>query len=273
MTSTTPRIAELSAPASWRVVDFISDLHLQAEEPETVQAWQAYMAGTTADAVFILGDLFEAWIGDDGLAVAAPPAASPEAFEQACVRTLRAASDRRALYILHGNRDFLIGPGFVQASGTTLLDDPTVLAFAGQRWLLSHGDALCLDDVEYQRFRHQVRSPAWQQAFLAQPLAQRRAIARQLREQSKARQHGDLPYADADPALMLAWLQAAGAHCLIHGHTHRPADHTLADGRQRRVLSDWDAAAQPARTEVLRLIRPAADGPVRVLRLRSEEAR
>eukprot|EP01034_Spumella_vulgaris_P038841 gene38841-47965_t len=141
----------------------------------------------------------------------------------------------------------------VQACGITGLQDPTVLSFAGQRYLLSHGDLLCIDDTDYQRFRVQARSPAWQQQFLSQPLATRRTQARGIRQESEARKQSGAIYADVDHASAIAWLQAAGAHTLIHGHTHRPADHALAPGLQRVVLSDWDAAALPPRLETLRL--------------------
>ncbi|MDO8264066.1 MAG: UDP-2,3-diacylglucosamine diphosphatase, partial [Gallionella sp.] len=133
----------LQAPSSWRHVDFISDLHLQASETATVQAWQDYMQSTRADAVFILGDLFEVWVGDDVIGGALDPDQAP-GFEARCAQILQAASRRLAIYFMHGNRDFLLGPAFASASGMTLLNDPTVLDFAGQRWLLSHGDALCL---------------------------------------------------------------------------------------------------------------------------------
>jgi UDP-2,3-diacylglucosamine hydrolase len=202
--------------------------------------------------VFILGDLFEVWVGDD--AVTPDPAAC---FEARCAQVLHAASQRLALFFLHGNRDFLLGPAFAQACGMTLLDDPTPLDFAGQRWLLSHGDALCLDDTDYQLFRTQVRSAPWQQAFLAKPLAERQAMAQAIRTQSENRKRSGMPYADVDSAAACDWLATAQASTLIHGHTHRPADHALPSGstqaRRRLVLSDWDAMATPVRAEVLRL--------------------
>ena len=139
----------------------------------------------------------------------------------------------------------------------SLLPDPTVLDFDGQRWLLSHGDELCLDDVDYQQFRQQVRSGAWQQSFLAKPLPERQAIAKHLRTQSDARKTSGASYADVDTAMALAWLEATQASTLIHGHTHRPGEHVLGElnGKQMRrlVLSDWDANATPPRLEVLRL--------------------
>lgn len=240
-----PHFAELQAPATWRTADFISDLHLQGAEPETFEAWRRYMAQTPADALFILGDLFEVWVGDD--------AAREPGFAADCAAVLQAAAERMAVFFMHGNRDFLVGEGFLAACRTTLLPDPTVLGFAGQRWLLTHGDALCLADTDYMRFREQVRTPAWQAEFLARPLAQRQAIARQLREESESRKRAGVGYADVDGPAALAWLEAADAPVMIHGHTHKPADHALGGARARIVLSDWDAAATPPRLEALRL--------------------
>lgn len=244
-TAALPRIAELQAPGAWRTIDFISDLHLQAAEPDTFDAWRRYMSETPADAVFILGDLFEVWVGDE--------LAQEPGFTADCAAVLQAAAGRAAVFFMHGNRDFLVGDGFLRACRTTLLADPTVLGFAGRRWLLTHGDALCLADTEYMRFREQVRNPAWQREFLARPLPQRQAIARELREQSEARKRSGAEYPDVDTAATQAWLEAADAQVLIHGHTHKPADHALPAARLRTVLSDWDASAVPARQEVLRL--------------------
>lgn len=246
MTPTVPQFEELAAPSHWRTVEFIADLHLQATEPATVAAWKHYLASTEADALFILGDLFEVWVGDDAIA-------EPGSFETEACAALRAASQRLPVYFMHGNRDFLAGPNFLAHCGITGLHDPTVLAFAGQRYVLTHGDLLCVDDVDYQRFRVLARSSAWQQQFLAQPLATRRAQARGIRQESEARKHSGASYADVDHPAAIAWLQAAGAHTLIHGHTHRPAQHALAPGLQRVVLSDWDADALPPRLETLRL--------------------
>jgi UDP-2,3-diacylglucosamine hydrolase len=240
-----PAAQELHAPGGWRRLDFISDLHLQPGEPQTAAAWRRYMAATPADALFILGDLFEAWIGDDD--------AREPGFAAECAAVLGAAATRLPIFFLHGNRDFLLGEAFAGATGITLLADPTVLDFGGARWLLTHGDALCLDDVDYLRFRAQVRQESWQQAFLAQPLAERRAVARAMRGESEQRKRSGAVYADVDARAAAEWLQAAGADTLIHGHTHRPAEHPLDGGRRRIVLSDWDAAAQPPRLEVLRL--------------------
>ncbi|APW37863.1 UDP-2,3-diacylglucosamine diphosphatase [Rhodoferax koreense] len=240
-----PPIAELEAPATWRTVDFISDLHLHASEPETFAAWRRYLDETPADAVFMLGDLFEVWVGDD--------AADVPGFEADCLDVLRQVSARRALFFLHGNRDFLVGPRSMAAAGVHLLDDPVAIELFGQRWLLSHGDALCLDDIAYQKFRREVRSPAWQQNVLAQPLAARQQLARSIRGESEARKRSEATYADVDTPAARAWLQAAGARTLIHGHTHRPAEHDLGHGLRRIVLTDWDLAATPPRAEVLRL--------------------
>lgn len=251
-TRTVPQMAELHAPPSWRTVDFISDLHLSGDAPGTFTAWRHYLESTPADAVFILGDLFEVWVGDD--AVSADFRAHPQAsFEDSCASVLAQAASRLALFFMHGNRDFLVGQRLMEVCRTTLLSDPTVLVFEGQRWLLSHGDALCLGDVDYLQFRQQVRSPAWQNDFLAKPLAERQAIARGLRQQSEARKQSGADYADVDTLAARQWLQAADARTLIHGHTHKPARHDLGQGLARVVLSDWDADAPVLRTEVLRL--------------------
>lgn len=260
-------LPELTAPPSWRTVDFISDLHLQASDPATFDVWQHYMQTTPADAVFILGDLFEVWVGDDAASTDLTPAGG--SFEDQCARILGEASGRLALYFMRGNRDFLVGAprggggvlheSLMDLCNVTLLEDPVPLAFDGRRWLLSHGDALCLADVDYLKFREEVRSPAWQQDFLARPLPKRRAMARELRRLSEAshlaRQQAGLPWADVDHAAARQVLLASGAAVLIHGHTHRPALHDLGEGLSRIVLSDWDASpdATPPRAEVLRL--------------------
>jgi UDP-2,3-diacylglucosamine hydrolase len=237
---------ELQAPSLWQTIDFISDLHLQASEMKTLAAWQHYLQHTTADAVFMLGDLFEVWVGDDTVAI-------PDSFEQLCAQTLRSASDRLDVFILHGNRDFLMGPALMQVTGATLIPDPTVLSFAGQRWLLTHGDALCLADTAYLAFREQVRSQEWQFAFLAKPLAERQALARQMRAQSETRKQTTHEYADVDTDAALQWLTDANAATMIHGHTHRPNHHALDDRHSRWVLSDWELDHGPSRADVLRL--------------------
>lgn len=245
MLQTVPPPAVLQAPADWRTVDFISDLHLHESEQATFEAWCRYLRQTRADAVFLLGDIFEVWIGDDAL--------SADSFEARCLAELKQATARRPVFFMSGNRDFLLGPDFVRRSGMTALPDPCVLTMEGRRWLLSHGDALCLDDHDYMRFRAEVRTPAWQSAFLARPLEERRRIARQLRDQSEGRKRSGADYADLDPVATRAALLAAQADTLIHGHTHRPARHELGPGLAREVLSDWDLGAEPPRAEVLRL--------------------
>jgi len=240
-----PPFAEVAAPAAWRTIDFISDLHLQPEDPATFQAWRRYMAGTPADAVFILGDLFEVWVGDDAVEKAG--------FAAQCAQVMQGAAARAALFFMPGNRDFLVGEKFLKTCRAHLLPDPSVLQFDGRRWLLTHGDALCLADAEYMEFRTQVRDPQWQRQFLAKPLPSRQAIARALRQQSEERKRREADYADVDDAAALAWLDAARAQTLVHGHTHRPGDHLVGTRGWRAVLSDWDAQADPPRQQVLRL--------------------
>ncbi len=237
----------VTAPAAWQTVDFISDLHLQAREVETFQAFKAFLKTSPAQAIFILGDLFEVWVGDD--------AAEPGSFEAECTEALRTASQTRSLYVMHGNRDFLLSTQFAQQAQVKLLPDATVLLFAGQRWLLTHGDALCLADVDYQAFRLRVRSTQWQNEFLSQSLTSRRAIARDLRQQSEQRKQTQPvgTWIDVDATAAHQALHDADAKTLIHGHTHQPADHDLGQGLTRVVLSDWDATAQPPRLQVLRL--------------------
>lgn len=236
--------AEIVAPAGWRTVDLISDLHLQASDPATFGAWQGYLETSPADAIFILGDLFEVWIGDD--------AASVPGFEAQCAAVLRIAAERRPIFFMHGNRDFLVGGEFAAQCGLTLLDDPTVLVLHDKRWLLSHGDALCLADTEYLRFRAQVRTPAWKAAVLARSMEERRTLARSVRAQSEDRkQSPGMVWADVDAGAARDWLRQANATTLVHGHTHKPATHALGDGLERIVLSDWDATARPARAQLL----------------------
>ncbi len=245
--SSAPAAASLEAPAAWRAIDFISDLHLDASTPCSFDAFAAHLLHTDADGVFILGDLFEVWVGDD---------ARGGAFEQRCIAVMAHASRQRKLFFMAGNRDFLVGEQMLADCGAALLADPTLLLAWGQRVLLSHGDALCLDDADYQRFRVQVRSTRWQADFLALPLAERAAQAAAMRAASQARQRG-LPdpalWADVDTAAALQWLAAADASDLVHGHTHRPGTHPLAAGRARHVLSDWDLDGDRPRADVLRL--------------------
>jgi UDP-2,3-diacylglucosamine hydrolase len=237
---------EIPAPSHWRRVEFISDLHLHGAGPKTFSAWREYLLHANADAVFILGDLFEVWVGDDAANI-------PLSFEQQCVEVLRASAARRPLYLMRGNRDFLMGPTLAAAAHCTLLEDPTVLVFGGERWLLSHADDLCLDDTAYMAFRATVRTIEWQTEFLAKPLNERIDIARSIRAQSEARKQTTVTYADVDSTAAIALLNQTNTTTLIHGHTHRPQTHALAHGLQRVVLSDWDLDAAPQRAEVLRL--------------------
>ena len=245
-----PRAQELLAPPAWHAVECISDLHLQPSQAATFAAWRGYMERTQADALFILGDLFEAWVGDD--------AAGEPGFDADCAAILAATAQRLPVFLMHGNRDFLMGPRLAARTGLTLLEDPTVLQFGAHRWLLTHGDALCLEDTDYLVFRDKVRSARWQADFLAQPLAQRQAIARGLRSESEEHKRSDRHYPDVDTEAALQWLGEADAAVMVHGHTHRPAEHALDATHRRIVLSDWDAAAQPPRLEVLRLQRNGA---------------
>lgn len=238
---------DLIAPSRWRAVDFISDLHLHPDEPLTLQAWFRFLERTTADAIFILGDLFEVWVGDDCL--------SQDAFASHCANAIRGATKHADVFIMHGNRDFLMGTALMQASHAQLLSDPTVLVFHGERYLLTHGDALCLDDTAYQAFRLTVRNSAWQERFLAQALAERRHQARQMRSQSEDQKRSTQVYADVDAAAATTLMREAQASTLIHGHTHRPACHTMAPALTRWVLSDWHLDSVPARGDVLRLQR------------------
>jgi UDP-2,3-diacylglucosamine hydrolase len=239
-------IATYEADPRWRTIDLLSDVHLSADMPRTFDVWARHLLETPADAVLMLGDLFEVWVGDDS---------RHEGFERECADVLSRASARRTLAFMPGNRDFLVGPGLLAQCGVKGLADPTVLSAWGQRILLTHGDALCLADQAYQRFRAQVRDAAWQERFLRQPLPQRQAQARAMREASEAHQSGMSPdlSTDVDEAAALAWLQAADANVMVHGHTHRPARHTLSGGAVRHVMGDWDFDGRSPRARLLRL--------------------
>ena len=242
-----PEIAHFSAPAHWRAIDFLSDLHLCEALPHTFRAFVEHLESTDADAVFILGDLFEVWVGDDQ---------RWRPFEQACVGALQAQAHRLWLGFMPGNRDFLVGSALCEVAGLNLLSDPTCLNAFGGRWLLTHGDGLCLKDVEYQGFRRLVRSDAWQQDFLRKPFDERWAIAGGIRSESRSRKLGASDpalWADVDREAGLDWLVQAGAHTMIHGHTHRPGREAWGASAERFVLSDWDLDHAPARAEVVRL--------------------
>jgi UDP-2,3-diacylglucosamine hydrolase len=216
---------------------FISDLHLTPERPEASARFFRFLAGTArrASALYILGDFFEAWVGDDDLDL-------PLHAEVAVA--LKGLTDTGVpVQVMHGNRDFLLGAGFCRASGATLLADPTVLSLADLPTLLMHGDSLCTDDAAYQRIRAQVRDPAWQAQILAKPLAERRAIARQLRLQSEQVKEGNRPeIMDVNAQAVADAFASHACRRIIHGHTHRPGRHTYRVGEldcERWVLPDW----------------------------------
>jgi UDP-2,3-diacylglucosamine hydrolase len=237
----------LAAPSHWRALDLLSDLHLCPALPRTFEVFARHLQHTEADAVLLLGDLFEVWIGDEQ---------AQQPFEQECLAVIARAARTRWIGIMVGNRDFLLGADALAAAGARGLADPTLLQAFGRRWLLSHGDALCLADRSYQAFRREVRSPSWQQAFLARSLAERAALAGRIRAESRAlksaRPDPD-DWADVDTGQALQWLRLAEAPVLVHGHTHRPGRVALGEGHSREVLSDWDLDGPAPRAEVLRL--------------------
>ncbi len=216
---------------------FIADLHLTTERPQINAAFFAFLAGPAnrAHALYILGDFFEAWVGDDDLS-------DPLHTEVAAV--LKHLSEGGVpVFLMHGNRDFLLAEAFCQASGATLIADPCVIELYGENTLLMHGDTLCTDDIAYQAFRTQARDPNWQAHFLAKPLAERHALALALRTQSEAIKADKTPaIMDVNPESVIQALHEAGCHRLIHGHTHRPDRHLLEiDGHpaERWVLPAW----------------------------------
>jgi UDP-2,3-diacylglucosamine hydrolase len=216
---------------------FISDLHLSADRPEVLSAFAKFLVTTAvqAEALYILGDLFEYWAGDDDLD--AP-------FNRQVVAALaNLHAGGTALYLMHGNRDFLMGEALASACGARLLPDPSLVDLHGTPTLLMHGDTLCTDDTAYMAFREQVREAAWQQHFLAQPLAQRKEQIEQLREQSRlAQRHKTAEIMDVNAESVINTLRQRDYPRLIHGHTHRPALHVHEmDGHrcERWVLPDW----------------------------------
>ncbi|WP_293996137.1 UDP-2,3-diacylglucosamine diphosphatase [Sphaerotilus sp.] len=248
--SLTVPVQVLHAAPHWRCVDIVSDLHLSLDTPRTAAALSGYLHTTDADAVLVLGDLFEVWVGDDVLD-------SADGFESRVLRQFADCAAHCTVAMLVGNRDFLLGPRAAALAGWQVLDEVCMLDAFGRRTVLVHGDAQCLADVDYQRFRRQARDPAWQQQFLAQPLERRRDFARGLRDSSEHRKRtlGMAAYPDLDRDAMRDLLRQHQATALIHGHTHRPGDEALGDGLVRHVLTDWDldhGSAAP-RAEVLRL--------------------
>ncbi len=215
---------------------FVSDLHLDASRPEITALFLAFLEGEArdAEALFILGDLFEAWVGDDD-------PGEPGSSVCAALRALSASGV--PVFLMRGNRDFLYGPAMSERCGAQLLPDPCVLDLHGQPTLLMHGDLLCSDDIAYQAFRKQVRDPAWQAQFLAQPLAARQAFAAQARAASQQHQAGvSETITDVALATVVTTMAAHGVDRLIHGHTHRPAIHALeinSRPAKRVVLGDW----------------------------------
>lgn len=220
---------------------FVSDLHLDDSRPQATRAFLAFLAREArhAAALYILGDLFEAWVGDDDTS-------EPGASVAGALAELSASGV--PVYFMRGNRDFLLGEDYARRCGMRVLADPCVIDLQGEPVLLMHGDLLCTDDVAYQAFRRQVRDPAWQQSFLAQPLAARQAFAAQAREASRAHHDSVVATGQADEITDVsresveATFARFGVSRIIHGHTHRPAVHELwVDGREctRIVLGDW----------------------------------
>ena len=210
---------------------FISDLHLSEDTPEIEAALVALLQREAGfDSLVILGDFFEAWVGDDD---DAPLAVRIKTLLQAL------ADDGVQLLIARGNRDFMLGEKFANDIGGTLLQDETVLEIAGQPTLLLHGDTLCTDDVDYQQFRTLVHSAEWQAEMMSKPLLERRELARQLRSMSiDAASNKPEDIMDVNAQAVATAMQAAGVVRMIHGHTHRPARHETDEG-ERVVLGDW----------------------------------
>jgi len=215
---------------------FISDLHLAEDRPATTERFARFLAEAVpgADALYILGDLFEYWVGDDGLALA---------FPARIASLLRPAARAAPTFFMHGNRDFMVASRFCAETGLRLIADPAVIDLYGERTLLMHGDTLCTGDHAYLAFRAQVRNPAWQAAALARPIEERIAIARDMREKSEGAKGGKAgTIMDVEPDAVEAAFASAGCRQLIHGHTHRPARHEHAVGGRpcvRWVLPDW----------------------------------
>ncbi len=215
---------------------FVSDLHLDTARPAITRLFLDFLAGPArqAEALYVLGDLFEAWVGDDD---PGEPGAS------VCAALKALADSGVPVWLMRGNRDFLFGPGIAARCGATLLPDPCVVDLHGHPTLLMHGDLLCSDDVAYQAFRRQVRDPAWQAGFLAQPLPARQAFAAQARAASREHQSAvSEAITDVNPGTVAEAMARHGVQRLIHGHTHRPAIHALrVDERAavRVVLGDW----------------------------------
>jgi UDP-2,3-diacylglucosamine hydrolase len=215
---------------------FISDLHIDAGSPEVTRQFVDLVAGEArdAEALYILGDLFESWVGDD----------AADSDQTLAIDALKSLTDSGVpCYVMHGNRDFLLGARFCAMSGARLLPDPVVLTLYGEAILVMHGDALCTDDRAYQRLRATVRDAGWQRRFLALSIAARRSLAGAARVGSRAHTAAlEYTVADVNPASVDLAMRNAGTATLLHGHTHRPTIHALTvDGRActRIVLGDW----------------------------------
>lgn len=215
---------------------FISDLHLESDRPEISEQFLAFLDGEArgAEALYILGDLFEVWLGDD----------DPNPYYLDMKLALRALSIAEVpVFFMHGNRDFMIGQQFAADTGITILDDPTVVNIYGRNVLLSHGDALCTDDVQYQQVRTMTRDPQWQSMMLAKSIEERIAFAVQAREQSIARGESiNAEITDVNQDAVVAMLRKYRVDTMLHGHTHRPAVHDIDLGSStatRIVMGDW----------------------------------
>ena len=222
------------------MIHFLSDLHLSPGVPGVTRLFLHYLAGAARSAgqIFILGDLFEAWPGDDALDD------PEEAFSRDIAQAIRRLTNNGTrVAVQRGNRDFLLGERFAERSGALLLPDVHVLRLPARQFVLVHGDTLCTDDAEYQAFRAQTRTPAWRDAFLGKPLGERKMIAAALRRKSEASKQGKpRQVMDVNPAATEDFLRQYGYATLIHGHTHRPDRHDhLIDGIhvERWVLADW----------------------------------
>jgi UDP-2,3-diacylglucosamine hydrolase len=215
---------------------FVSDVHLDESRPAITEQFERFLEGPAANAaaLYILGDLFEYWVGDDSLEM---PLA-----ERVSLR-LQDAAVRCPVYFMHGNRDFLVAERFAEVTGVRLLEDPTVLDLYGRRTVLMHGDTLCTDDHAYQAFRKMVRDPTWQSSALARPIAERLVVAQDMRLRSEGAKDGkSMAIMDVSPAAVERVFRQTRADDMIHGHTHRPGKHQhMVDGRPRTrwVLADW----------------------------------
>ncbi len=215
---------------------FISDLHLDPARPHITAQFERFLEEVApgSQALYILGDLFEYWVGDDGLALE---------FPARVARAMKPLAARVPIRFMHGNRDFLAAQGFAEATGAAIIADPTVIDLYGSSTLLVHGDTLCTEDAAYQAFRAQVRDPAWQKAALARPIAERLALARDMRSDSEgAKQGKPAEIMDVSRAAVERAFEESGCDTMIHGHTHRPGcrEHVVAGrARVRWVLPDW----------------------------------